>query len=519
MNQVHPHRTLSIASLAWLFSVLFSGIGFVQAGLVNGEFCYALDDSFIMMAISRNLAFHGVWGLTAHEFSSCASSPLFTVLLAAFNKVLGAPIWLPLVINLLALGGLYHWVSHRCRDWGLNNWQTWMMLMGLFFLMPVPVLLFGSMEHILHTWIAFWALHRILDGKSELPFGLALLMGALLAGIRYEGLFEGGLLVLWLWKQKRWLSGFAFGFGMAIPVFSLGLYSMAQGWFFLPNSLVLKGISMNMQDTGNVLGFLLSWLSKAANHPHAMVAMLVLYFLWNWKSAQTENHRNWIALVLGMSLAHFALARYNHVYRYEAYLMAAAWLVFWKTICQSGLVRKTASLWKEFREQPFTGLLYGLLLLSPLWRSIDSYATGTRAMVNIYQQQVQTGKFIGQHFNKAVVGAIDIGAIAWYSDCKLIDLWGLADMDIARLKMARQYEVEPIHGLCVKKKMEVAVVYGNLMPHPAWQKVESWIIPNNAVCARDTLFFVAFTPESRAQLKNALQSYRKQLPGDVKVIP
>lgn len=516
MDQAQSHRTYFIALLAWVFSLTFAGIGFVQAALVNGELCYTLDDSFIMMAISRNLAFHGVWGITAHEFSSCASSPLFTVLLAACNRLFGAFVALPLLVNALSLGGVYLWLSSRCRDWGLNHWQTWMMLMGLCFFMPVPILLFGSMEHILHTFLALWVLNRFLENPTEPGIPALLLMGALLAGIRYEGLFEGGLLVLWLWRQKRWRSGLVFGLGLCIPVLALGLFSLSQGWFFLPNSLVLKGITMNIQETGNPFGYLLSLLSKAGNHPHAMVALLVLFFLRNGKTSRPLS--NWIELAIGMSLAHFLLARYNHVYRYEAYLMGITWLIFWRSVCESGLFQNSGELWKELRSQGLTSVFYGCLLISPLWRSLDSFATGTRGMVNIYQQQVQAGKFIHQSYNHAVVGAIDIGALAWYSDCRLVDLWGLADMDIARLKLDRHYQADSIHGLCQKKKMELALVYGNLISHPDWKKVESWVIPHNAVCGSDTLHFVAFRPETRQRLKVKLQKFHPQLPPGIRVL-
>ena len=83
-----PFSYYQIGWLAFAFALLLSAPGFIQAFLVNGDFCYALDDSFIMMAISRNFAFHHVWGLTAHEFSSTASSPTFcaTLLIPLANR-------------------------------------------------------------------------------------------------------------------------------------------------------------------------------------------------------------------------------------------------------------------------------------------------------------------------------------------------------------------------------------------------------------------------------------------------
>ena len=505
---------------ATLFALLFSGIGFLQGWLVNGEFCFALDDSFIMMAISKNLAFHQVWGLTKYEFSSTASSPLFTVLLSGLDLVFGEHILLPLIVNVSALAGMFLWLSLKARSWGFNQWQTWMLLMGVFYFMPVPVLLFGSMEHILHTWIALYTLQQVIENQEKLSLVKLLFLGAILAGIRYEGLFEGGILVLFLWKNKSWWKGFALGMGMMIPVFWLGIYSLQQGWFFLPNSLVLKGYTMNIQETINFWGFLQSWYSKAACHPHAIVAMLALYLVTGFKSK--GNNQNWIWLILLTSGAHFCLARYNHVYRYEAYLMGMTWVCLWKVLCQAGVSNDGKQVWLNLSKTPWIAGLILVMVLIPLYRSVSSYAIGTRAMVNIYEQQVQTAKFIKTYYNEEVIGAIDVGAIAYYTDCRLIDLWGLGDMDIARLRLKNQYKPRQIDSICRIKHLKFSIVYGNVygtgLETMAWEKQGSWVLSNNAVCSRDTIDFYGLAPIENKILKKNLIEFRPKLPQSVQVI-
>jgi len=512
-----PRRAgLNIAILAFIFSLIFSSVGFIQAGLVNGEFCYALDDSFIMMALSKNLAFHHVWGLTQHEFSSTASSPLFAVLLAGFIWLIGDHVWLPLVINIMALAGLYIWVADKAIKWGFNQWQIWMMLMGLFYFMPIPVLLFGSMEHIVHTWIALYCLQQVIENEEGFNGIKLFVFAALLSSIRYEGLFEGGLIVLWFWKNKNWSKGFLFGVGLAFPVFWLGIYSVLHGWFFVPNSLILKGYGMNIQETHGFFHYLFSLLMKAANHPHVVAPFLILYLLKGLKKNFENNNWLWIEFVFWTSILHFIFARYNHVYRYESYLMALGWVVIWKTVCQGLLIRNLKELKGLVFSKPIQIVFFLAIVFSPLKRSVDSFAVGTRAIVNIFDQQVQAAKFVAKYYNTAVVGAIDVGAIAYYSDCKLLDIWGLGSIEFAKLKLTEQYVPFKVDSVCRKRKMEIAIVYGKNLGHLNWKNVASWPLFNNVVCSADTIDFLAITPVSR---KNLLINMKKfKLPNSISTI-
>lgn len=519
MNPVPSSPYLKIASLAFLFALVFSGIGIVQASLLNGEFCYALDDSFIMMALAKNLAFHGVWGLTPYEFSSTASSPLFTIILAQFFKVFGKNIFMPLIINVAALFFLFAFVAGKSAQRGMNSWQIWIMLMGLFFLMPVPILLFGGMEHILHILIALVVLDRVAGhGKNCNPLWL-FFWGLLLGSIRFEGLFEIALLVLWLWKDRAWIAGFVLGAGGILPTLILGFYSLEQGWFFFPNSLILKAYGMNVQETGNALGYLWSLMMKAANHPHAMAAGFVLYLLADWKIYRNEREKELIFVVLGISILHFLFARYNHVYRYEAYLMGIAWVVAWNQLSTLSQTVSSSSLFRFFREKASFSLLILVLIFSPLYRSAESYAVGTRAMCNIYDQQVQMARFVQQYYPKETVGVLDIGALAYYSDCRILDIWGLASMEFARLKLSGNLAPDAVNRIFEKHRSWLAVIYGNNLNHPNWRKMRSWVIYRNAVCSRDTISFICLKAEKEKSLLQNIKAFEKKLPASVQVVP
>jgi hypothetical protein len=388
--------------------------------------------------------------------------------------------------------------------------------MGVFYFMPVPVLLFGSMEHLMHTLLAFWLLCICLEEDSPSLFQIAL-AGFLLGGIRFEGLFEVEILGLFFFYKKNWKAGLVLGISAAVPFALLGFVSVSKGWFFFPNSLILKAYGMNIQDTGSFWGFLKSWFSKASNNTHAMAAILVLYLLWAKKQFRTEKEKNWILVVMAMSVLHFCLARYNHVFRYEAYLLGLAWIVFFKQICQNPMFNSQKSILNFLRKNPYQLILILLLAFGPVYRSIYSFAVGTRAMTNIFEQQVQMARFIQANYPKEKVGVLDIGALAYYSEARVLDLWGLADMDFARLKLAYRYNPAQIDSICRKKDMWLAVVYGNDIDLADWEKVASWTIYKNSVCSQATISFICLDPRKKEKLLKNLKKFELSLPSKVVV--
>ena len=77
-----------------LLTVIVSGIAAWAIGIGGASTPYPLDDTFIHLAIAKNLAL-GHWGITQHAFSNASTSPIYVGLLAALGKA-GLPwIWLP----------------------------------------------------------------------------------------------------------------------------------------------------------------------------------------------------------------------------------------------------------------------------------------------------------------------------------------------------------------------------------------------------------------------------------------
>ena len=72
-NLFSPKVVLILALLAVFVPVTL--IEYYVIRHTNGTFMYPLDDTFIHMALAKNLAFYGNWGMNRYAFASASSSP------------------------------------------------------------------------------------------------------------------------------------------------------------------------------------------------------------------------------------------------------------------------------------------------------------------------------------------------------------------------------------------------------------------------------------------------------------
>lgn len=509
--------TQRVALLAIAFTLVAASLGFYLSWNETGAFSYALDDSYIMMAMAKNLAFNHIWGLTPYEFSSTASSPLFSVFLALVFRIFGDQILAPLLINVLVFCITVLWLAKKCETWGFKPWQTWFSLMGFIIFSPIPALIFGGMEHISHIFISLFCLIQIVDKKEDTSVFQLFFMGILLGGIRYEGLFQGGILVLYLWKEKKWLKGFLLGVGLILPMAILGAYSLQQGWFFLPNSLVLKGLLSNFMGGKGVTGFFYGVFYKATRNPHASIAILLLVMTIRESFFKVKNGKEYLVIILIISILQLIFASYGHIYRYEAYLMAMTWIFFFRTLVSNGQlpsIQAVVETMKKSRENVF---LLIILLAAPMYRAVQSYSMVIRGMVNIQEQQVTISRFIGKYYDRKTIAALDIGALAYFTHCKIVDLWGLSTLETAQLKLHRNYTFAALDSVCNEKKVDLVLYYGERPKDFFWFEAGRFKIKDNKVCSDDEIEIMTLKKEQVKSVQENLQSFQKTLPPRIEI--
>jgi hypothetical protein len=151
------------------------------------------------------------------------------------------------------------------------------------------------------------------------------------------------------------------------------------------------------------------------------------------------------------------------------------------------------------------------------WRGIPD---SVRASQNIYGQQYQMARFVQAFFPTDTVALNDVGAVAYLTGARIMDLWGLGSVAPARLKLEKSYGTDAIRRLVSETGVRVALVYDSWFDRygglpPEWTRVARWTIPDNIVCGDDTVSIYAVSSTARTDVFAHVREFSKRLPEGV----
>lgn len=499
-----------------LFVAGLTGIlEFLSMRHTGGHFCYPLDDTFIHMAVSKNLAQHGNWGITAAGFVSSSSSPLFTIVLALFFKLFGVHITMPLVIS--SIGTLMIVLAiHQELDRYSTLSTTSKVLCMLFTLLcgaVVPMTLLG-MEHSLQIAFTLFFVHSVANMSTDKTANASwqpYVWAALMTATRYENLFFiAGAFALLVWNGNL-RRGILIGIAGASPLVLFGIYSLMHGGSALPNSVLIKG--------NQNLHYFMNGGSSLLQGTASISALVFVAMLIGFNKARNGNYdRDFriFFLFIVAALFHTILASFGWFYRYEAYLIVLGTLHTSKLVLQW----VEANGWKALRQQYLPALFFAAIMYSLPVRGLNAFRNSLRAMYNIYEQQYQMGLFFRDYYKGETVAANDIGAISYFADLNTIDMWGLANNQVAKARKGGYWNNEFIRKVVQDNKTRVVVMYDSWFDKDLpkdWVKVGTWTMPFNYICGDIYVTFYGTNATEAATLKKDLQAFEQRLPGDVKV--
>ncbi|HEX5154975.1 MAG TPA: hypothetical protein VFW07_26200 [Parafilimonas sp.] len=501
----------------------------------NGVFIYPLDDTYIHMSIAKNLALYHNWGISANEFQSASSSIVYTILLSASFTLFGVNTIIPFIINLIAGIVLLIVIQQRLKKENIGlEFQLIILLLVIFFT-PLPVIIISGMEHTLQCLFSFLFIFNFSDWigaaennalkRKKLPVSL-FIYGAIICGLRYEGLFIMAIACCILLYYKRILTAFALGFISILPLIIFGIFSVMKGSYFLPNSVLLKSSPVQLSGNGFVnfiSNILIDKLTIAKTGITALATQRLLLILplgFFFFRSQIKNMIAYKLIIIVLTictLLQLSFAATGWFYRYEAYLVLCS------TVILSILTVKGLKEWHLTRNKMSlaVSLLVAFFLFFPLiLRSTAAYAKASQACINIYEQQYQMGNFVKKYYDMNAVAVNDIGAVSYLNQAKILDLWGLANIQVAKAKKNNSSTPEFLSIVANNEHIDFAIVYDSWFD-PAllskWQKVATWQIENNVICGDATVSFYAVKPDMASSLRTNLKAYQQSLPGDIKV--
>lgn len=527
------HWPLLVAVAVLVLTVL--ALLAVSLPRTQGHLIYALDDAYIHMAMAKNFARHGVWGVTADGFTSTSSGPLWTLLLAGMYALAGVNSVSPFIMNLLSSCLVLCIAYAILRARGLPPRTILLALLAVILLTPLPALIFGGMEHTLQTALTLAATFlaaRILSAaepRNERRLYIWLLgLAPLLTSVRFEGMFFVFVVSVGFILRRQWRRGLLLGLLGLLPVAAYGVVSRLHGWPWLPTTVLLKSGLIHTASPNLVIETLKHFgFINLVDGKH-LVALLILVVLLD-VVGRRRGERAWnpeqimTGIFAGTGILHLAFARVGWFYRYEAYLVALGVLV---VACRFGLlftalVEPTAPN-SHPRTLPEAAAVFVLVmtLLFSLARGSTALKDIPRAATNEFEQQYQMAAFIKHYYQHSSVALNDIGAVNYFADIHCLDLWGLGSPAVARLRMRRSYGKEEIARLAIDAGARVAIVHDPYfsaiggMP-PEWIRVGKWQINDTDVVGADTVSIYAIDPSEARPLTAHLADFSASLPKDV----
>ncbi len=500
-----------------IISLLLSSVYQASVAISHGSLIYALDDAYIHLSIARNLALNHVWGISSTVPASASSSPMWVLLLSALSLLPFDGALIPLILNFILALLFVATVFALAKPFLPNPWLRAGATLLLGFGLPVSALVLSGMENLLHcllalVFVTLLALAPRTDVSAKRLLSFAL-FGLVMALVRYESMFLFVLPAAWgvFRKQPLLMAPFI---GGVVGIVLFGLLSVRVGMPFIPNSLLLKSdLASNGGFFGAMVERIVTNVTPSPRLPSANYSVLAAAMAMVVTCFAAPKVRLVAAAVLLAIGLHVAFASVRQFYRYESYLIAAAGMVV-LIACASALRN-----WRI--AQGLAAILFAAALIAR-----GSYGTQLTplAVQNVYDQQYQMSQFLARHYEGKTVALNDIGACSYYTNCRIIDLYGLADQAVAIGKRDGTFNTAKMEETLRSGNVDVAILYPGWfrafggLPMPYYLRpVAVWKLdqPDIVLGARAVVLF-APAPKDRQLFEN-VREYESHLPNEVAI--
>ncbi|WP_144283678.1 hypothetical protein [Chryseobacterium echinoideorum] len=509
-------KNKSLLLVISVFVVVCLGYYFNSIRHTEGSYTYLIDDAYIHLAIAKNFAVHKVWGITQYQFSSTSSSPLFTFIISVLIKIFGDNDLLSLYFNMFCgFGIVFYLVKYFSAVFNTVSLVVLSVIFTLFFSV-LHVQLLSGMEHIFHVLLIvvnIWCFSRMNNNRSAAAgFYLSLILMGL---VRFESMFYFVILSFVFLLVKKWKESFTVLLAGFIPVLIFCYFNYLQDGYFFPNSVVVKGTKISFGD--DFLRQLKSiffdhFLLNISFYKIGFFPILMSVFIigrgTHKKKMNNLIQTNFLLIVFSLlMICHSLFAELKGSFRYEAYILAGFSMV---------IIPKISGIFYDFRDyikrEKILSVLVLMNVLLLCYKTAFAHRMLDKGGKNIYEQQVQSAKFLHTYYNESKVVANDIGAISYYTDIHLLDTAGLGSKETIRFnenkkKADKEFE-EFLTRYTESHQYEIAIIYEewlNGFVPKTWKKVAILTIQDGIMVAKNSVSIYAVdhhTDQLRQNIKN-----------------
>lgn len=514
-------RNIGLRSFLLSFAVFFSLclLYYISSVLkTDGHYVYLLDDAYIHLAMAKNFAVYEVWGMTRYQFSSTSSSPLFTYMLSVLIKVFGNNDQIPLYFNVIFSIGLLYILSIYYADILKDVKRTVLAVLFTVFFIVLPLHLLSGMEHVFQVFLfvinIFCFYRRGQSRAAEYFFYLSLLLMGL---VRFESMFYFVILAAMFAVVRKWKEAalvLVLGF---IPIAAFCIFNERQDGYFFPNSVVVKGTKLSFDS--NIIeqlkvilldNFLLNISFYKVGVFPVLLCLVFIYRDFRTKTLKKMLEDNFLLIVFSLlMIGHSMFADLKGLFRYEAYILTGFCMILIPKL--KGLFFNLAHYIKK--ERVISVLITANIILL-IYKGSVAHKVMNIGGKNIYEQQVQSAKFLHQFYNTSKVVANDIGAVSYYTDIHLLDIAGLGSVETIpfnenRRKFDKTFK-DFLTRYCVEHHYDLAIVYegwlqGQVPPH--WRKAAVLKIGEKVTVARQEVSVYSINGKNLQQLKQNIRKF------------
>jgi hypothetical protein len=415
-----------------------------------------LDDSMITLSYARTLAEHGQWGMVKGLTSNSATSVLNVLLLALVIVVIGHPVVAVGVLLMATMAAVAWWATRIAEDAHLPARALPVAVVGLLLVNPVLVSTIG-----LETYLGMAlliGLARYALAARALPTGAFV---GLVTLARPDLIVFAVVIVLGLCPARRRLASSALvAAALALPWYAFSWWALGSA---IPDTFVFKTVVNHFDSGDTFLDGPLMWARffPAASLLGWLPALAGAACLLGWAVAMVAARRGWpagtLAGVFGAGgIVHFAVFATLGTPPYQWYYGP---VVAGLTVCAAitasvlpwrrtayGLICAVVAV--SFAFELHHGVPWTTTPIFSNWATTAQYAAAAPGVA-----AAATG-------NGAVGSPGEIGALAFYCDCRIVDLFSDRG-DAANWIEERTHRAGPL------MRWLLAVNYHNLDHRPA----------------------------------------------------